>query len=345
MERHPAEPYLPFAVALRAFRARDDSVIGWIGATLERASVYGPAHFVLARALVRRSPSQARLEYRLAMEQAPEFSWEVLAEAPHLVSSYDDAMELVPSRRTGAFVLDALVEATAQRLPATGVRLDAEILRQAPGDPKATMRAATRSVEDLEGGDAAPWCSEDRLAACLRDAGAIIEQARAASPTRCGPYVLRARAKLAVGERSTALRELETATDKVDDRVGCLRELERLAQAVGDDASMGRAVDKVVRAGCEADTVCVQNLVWAAQVEEYRQEPAKALVLYKKAKERAPDDDGLLLSLARVASKSGLHAEAADDYRRFAERHPEQLTWRKAAQAERDEATRPHGQP
>ncbi len=68
MLRHPAEPYLPFAVALRAAHEKDDDPIPWIGATFERARVYGPAHFLLARVVAPRSPSQARLEYRTAME-------------------------------------------------------------------------------------------------------------------------------------------------------------------------------------------------------------------------------------------------------------------------------------
>jgi hypothetical protein len=46
MLRHPAEPYLPFAAALKASTERNDNVIPWIAATFERASVYGPAHLI-----------------------------------------------------------------------------------------------------------------------------------------------------------------------------------------------------------------------------------------------------------------------------------------------------------
>ncbi len=79
MLRHPSEPYLPFMAAVRAVHERDDDPIPWLGATLERARVYGPAHLVLARVVAARSPSQARLEYRLAMEQAPNLVGTVMA--------------------------------------------------------------------------------------------------------------------------------------------------------------------------------------------------------------------------------------------------------------------------
>jgi tetratricopeptide (TPR) repeat protein len=253
-------------------------------------------------------------------------------------------MELVPSGRTALQVLDGLALAAVQRLPATAVRLDAEILQQAPENADATMRMAARLVDDLEAADAAPWCSGALRATCLSEAIRSTDRAQRVVPRRCGPYVLRARARIATGDATIGLRELEAATDKVDDRLECLQSLAGLAQSAGDDGRTARAVDKVVRAGCSDDAVCVQNMVWAAQIEERRKEIARALVLYRKAHERAPDDDSILEAIARLASKAGLHAEAADAYRRLAERHPEQPSWRKAVQAERDEATRAPGQ-
>ncbi|MGD0678871.1 MAG: O-antigen ligase family protein, partial [Polyangiaceae bacterium] len=96
MLRHPAEPYIPFVAAWRAAAVHDESPIPWLEATFERAHVYGPAHLLLASLLVARSPSQARFEYRLAVEQAPEWWWLVATDAARLVGSYDDALELVP---------------------------------------------------------------------------------------------------------------------------------------------------------------------------------------------------------------------------------------------------------
>ncbi len=174
MLRHPAEPYLPFVTAARASYLHDENPLPWIGATLERASVYGPAHLVLARVVARRSPSQARLEYRLAMEQMPEIPWAALREVPRVIGGYYDAMEVVPNGKLGVIVLDSLVGAVNDRLPATRVRLDAELAARAPTTPGPAARAALAAVEDLEGADGASWCEGAARGTCVRTA---LEQA------------------------------------------------------------------------------------------------------------------------------------------------------------------------
>ncbi len=119
MLRHPGEPYLPFVVALRANYARDDNPIPWVGATFDRASIYPPAHLLLARAIGARSPSQTRFEYRRSVEQGPELLDVVLAEGASFADDYNEAIELVPASPQSARALEALVEALQNRLPAT----------------------------------------------------------------------------------------------------------------------------------------------------------------------------------------------------------------------------------
>ena len=130
MLRHPAEPYLPFVVALRAAIERDDNALPWLEATLERAKVYGPAHMLLARLMTGRDPALARVEYHIALEQAPELVDFVAAEAPRLVGSYFEATELLPGGtdpKVVAAFMDGLVQAVMERLPGTAVRLDADL--------------------------------------------------------------------------------------------------------------------------------------------------------------------------------------------------------------------------
>ena len=119
MLRHPAEPYLPFMGAIRSVRAGDASLMPWIERTLDRALVYGPAHLLLARWLAPRSPSQARLEYRLTMEQDGALWSYVMPAVDALVHSYDDATEMFPATGIGS-----VGSAVAARLPATARRLD-----------------------------------------------------------------------------------------------------------------------------------------------------------------------------------------------------------------------------
>jgi tetratricopeptide (TPR) repeat protein len=340
MLRHPAEPYLPFMGAERASLGRDESMIPWIGATLERASVYGPAHFLLARRLAVRSPSQARMEYRFAIEQAPEFDATVMGEAPRVVNGYDDATELVPKGKEGPRVLEMLIGAIKDRLPATRVRLDVDLALRMPAKAAPAVRAATDAVEDVEPSNAAPWCADASREACVRDA---IEKSRRAvqiEPNQCEPQVLRARARIAAGEAVAALNELQAATDSVTDRVTCLESLEGLVRSTGDRERAQAILEQIVRAGCSDDKECAQELSWVARRQEATGNPHAALAAYKRAYEHAPEDDALLESIARLAAQAGLHAEAAQDYDRLAVRKPSDARWPKAASEQRQAAVK-----
>lgn len=339
MQRHPGEPYLPFIMGVRALEVRDDDPVPWIGAALERAPTYGLAHIVLARALDRRSPSQARLEYRLAVEQAPELSWLVMAEAPRAVRTYNDAMELVPHGPPALQVLEALSGALRSRLPATSVRIDSEISSRAPQATAPALRAARAAVEDVLPEAETPWCELAR-GACVRQALDASRRATQLAPNQCAPSVLYARARAAAGDPGGAQRELSEAADRAVDRVVCLQEVVELATMAHDERRALEAMDEIVNAGCTNDGECGGNLALAAQLEESRGNHQHALALYKRAYERSPEDDGLLGTMARLASGAGLHAEASEDYEKLARRHPTEAQWRKAADYERMEATK-----
>ena len=337
MLRHPAEPYLPFVLGWHAARERTESPMAWLEATLERSRVYGPAHLVLARVLSRRPP-QARLEYRLASEQAHELAWIAINEASRLVSGYYDAMELVPASRTNFPTLGALVDALAARLPATCARLDAEIVLRTPTDPGPSLRAARGAIDDLAAEEAAPWCLGALRSACVKlalDASATAERL---APATCEPHLLRARARIADAHVTAGLSELAEAADAVHDRVQCLQALAGLADETHDETQATAALSKIAASGCSDDVECARNFAWIASVEERKGNSRRALAFYKRAYGRSPDNDTLLEAAARVAASSGLHREAEDDYERLARKHPEQPDWRSAAQEQHDAA-------
>jgi tetratricopeptide (TPR) repeat protein len=336
MLRHPAEPYIPFVVGARALNAADANPIPWIGGALDRASIYGPAHLVLARTLSRRSPSQARLEYRLAMEQMPESAWVAFRDLPAVVGGYYDALEVAPAGKVRTATLESLADALKDRLPATRVELDTELVGEGPALPSST-RIARDAVEDLEH---EPWCEGGNRAQCLEDAMHKIDAAILLSPDRCEARVLKARAQTVNGEAVSALKELDRHVDSVIDRVPCLKDLALLAMGAGVDGMATSAIDKVASAGCNDDVGCRLNITWAAQREEARGNRRKALALYKRAHDRVPDDDPLLEKMARLASDLGLHVEAAEDFERLARRHPDDVRWKPLAQEQRVVAER-----
>jgi tetratricopeptide (TPR) repeat protein len=342
MLRHPAEPYLPFVAGLRAMHAGDESPVPWLGATLERARVYGPAHLLLARIVAPRSPSQARLEYRLALEQSHEISGMVAEEAPRLVGSFDDAMELVPDGANGIGMLESLVVSSAlpSRLPAACVRLDDELGRRAPTMAGPSVRAAENAVSDLESGDGSPWCQGEARAGCIDRALTLVSKVEELEPTQCNGYVLEARALSVAGEPSRAMARLESVADRVADRVVCLRALAGLARASRDEGRLDAVLGEIARAGCAQDNECLGNLLWVAQVQEQRGSLRRALSAYKRAHERAPDDDSLLENAARLAARAGLNAEALEDYQELARRHPGEGRWAKAVEEQREATVR-----
>jgi tetratricopeptide (TPR) repeat protein len=340
MLRHPGEPYLPFVMALRAAVVHDESPMPWLAATVERSQVYGPAHLVLARLLVRSSPSQARLEYRLAMEQMPESPWEAAREALAVVGGYWDAMEVVPEGKLGTNVLDFLVRSIDARLPATRVRLDAELSMRAPKEPGPALRAARDAVEDAEHSAETVWCAGPARAGCIAKALEKSAVAQRLEPERCEGYALKARARAASGEVLAALNDVEKAVESVNDRVTCLQQLATIATAVGAKERAWETLDRLASAGCSSHEECAQNLAWVASHEEALGNQRKALLLYKRAYESTPDDDALLENMARLASTIGLHNEAAEAFERLAQKHPEDLRWRRSGQEQRAAAMR-----
>jgi len=335
MLRHPAEPYIPFVTALRATRAHDDNPLPWLGATIERARVYGPAHLLLARVVAPRSPSQARMEYRLAMDQAPELAGIVGPEAARWVGGYDDAMELVSDGPMGNAVLSQLIPALGPRLPASCERLDEELGKRDPRSAGPTERAAVSALADLDMGDGASWCQGPERSGCVDQALFLARKLEGLEPSTCEAYSLEARALAARGDTGAAIDRLERSLDKVVDRVSCLRGLVALATASHDERRLDAALNEVARAGCTDAKQCVGNLVWVAQTQEGRGSPRAALAAYKRAAERAPDDDAILENVARLAGAAGLHAEALKDYQELARRHPGERRWTTEAEKQR----------
>jgi tetratricopeptide (TPR) repeat protein len=340
MLRHPAEPYLPFIAALRATRARDESPLPWLEATLERARVYGTAHLLLARVFGLRAPSQARLEYRLALEQAPELAGAVIQESPRLVARFDDAMELVSAGEAGVGMLSSLATSLTPRLPSTCVRLDEELSSRLPSEASPLLRGAASAVADLSGGDDTSWCLGSARSVCIERALSAAGRVETADPASCAGYVLEARALAAAGSSGRAMARLDEVSDRVRDRIACLRATVSLANDVRDDTRLEKALAEIVRVGCVDDRQCVPNLVWVAQEHESRGSMPRALAVYKRAHDAAPDDDALLENVARLAAAAGMNAEALQDYQELARHHPADVRWQRAAQEQRDAIAR-----
>ena len=221
---------------------------------------------------------RARLEYRLALEQAPELEGLVFGESTRLVAGYYDAMELTPTGKSSLPMLHALVEALADRLPATCSRLDAEIAVRAPTDPMPAIHAAQETRRGYRRlGPAAPWCWGPAHDACVAIALDAAARAERLAPATCEPYLLRARTWIADGKAARGLSELADAADSVKERVQCLEALATLADEAHDEQRASRAIAKIAADGCSDDRECAGNFAWIAGIEEHKgNSPASA---------------------------------------------------------------------
>jgi hypothetical protein len=142
--------------------------------------------------------------------------------------------------------------------------------------------------------------------------------------------MLHARTWIAVGQAARGLAELRAASDQVADRVVCLQALVAAADEAKDRARVDEALDAIANATCNEPADCARQLAWVGAQLVARAAPRKGLSLYKRALDLTPDDDALLATVADLAAHVSLHGEAAEDYGRLAQRHPDDPRWREA---------------
>jgi tetratricopeptide (TPR) repeat protein len=334
MLRYPAESYFPLIGGVYAQLTRSESVIPWVGRALECNPGFGRAHMVLARSLASRFPAQARLEYRLAYRNDLNLREAMMKEAPALVGDFDSAMDLVVDGAEGVPMLDALAAGLAWRLPATSARLDAELLRRSPSAPGPRRRAIEAAVLDAKLG--MPWCVPSP-APCLDHAARSADELLKVAPEDCGARALEARVKIARGQAGPALDAFAAFADRSSDRRECLKQLVELATEADQPRHIDLALDRAVRAGCTSTADCAEMYAWAGGIEEGRGRSARAIQLYRKAIDAAPERDDLLLRVGDLGTQTGLLREADEAYSALARRHPDNAQY--AAQAAEVRAT------
>ncbi len=327
MLAHPAEPYFPLLGALRAVADKQD-VLPWIERTLERAPIYAPAHLVFARWLRSRSPSHARVEYRIATE---ELMGPPASELLPLVGSFDDALEAVPIDATAADTLDGLASLLEKTHPATRALIDAEIERRTPGRLSVTARAANDAYDDAVAPDVSPWCNGD---SCARDALARAADLERRAPQSSIGYALTMKLLALRGDVRGALAHMHDACTLLRDRSACLVEVATLATTSGS-AEATEDIDALAREGCPWSESCAQNLLSAVALEQQRHNKNRALVFLRRAAAIDPDRADLQESVAVQAAAAGLHGEAATAYERLSHLHPTDPRYSKLAEGER----------
>jgi hypothetical protein len=335
MKRHPAEPFFPYLGALSAYHERKP-VLPWVGRTLERAPVYGRAHYVLAKALFFSSPAQARLEYRLAVEQDGSLVGATAVEVEPLVQSYDDATELLAEGANGAALMDNLSGRIELRLPATSARMDAEVLERSPKEAGALQRRARHAAADLNDGEGSPWCADH--AACAASGLDAAARLQASDPTSAFGHLAMARILASQGKTQEAYRTLDNANTIDSDEL--LRETAAIALRARDEATLSQIMERIRRASCDGSDGCVRTLMFAADLESTRNNPLGALSLCRRARTVAPTLRAPAECIGQFAERVHLNAEAAEAYEWLARVAPTESAWAMAAERARQAAAR-----
>jgi O-antigen ligase/tetratricopeptide (TPR) repeat protein len=332
--RHPGEPYFSYVGAIRGQIMRDGPIVPFAARTLERSPVHGPMHLVLARAFARSVPSQARVEYRLALAQQIEDGF--AEEAPRLVGDYDEALELTPEGPQGPRALELLALGVRDRLPSTRYAIDKELLARDPKSDGALARLAKDTLLDLQ--QDASWCADRK--ACANQGLELTRRLIELRPTFCEGHALAAEIRAAGGATKEAVHDLEEASDRVDDRSLCLGRLVALMDATGLTSQVENTIDRVANAGCVSPAECAENYAFAGRLCQERGSPRRAIGFFRKAVDRAPERDDLLLEYARLAGDLGLHAERLYAYTRLSELHPDIAEYVTLAAEEREALSR-----
>lgn len=330
--RFPGEGYFPLLGAVRAQEQGVHAVVPWVARALECNPRFGRAHLVLARALARRNPSQARLELRLAYETDASLRGVALTEGLPLVEDVDSARELVPVVTEAEGALEFLAEGLRLRLPATSAQLDEDLADRSPDAPGVLRRKVRAASSDAEHGHI--WCGGARECAT-----AGLDAARRLTrrePGRCEPLLLLARLRIAAGELAAAFDELERGVDTVADRRVCLLDTARLAIEWKQDAASDRSIERLSRSGCTRSQDCAELYGSIALLEESRGAYRKALVAYRRAIEADPTQDALLERVGQLGERVGMFAEAVVAYESLARRRPAEQAWETRAAAARE---------
>jgi tetratricopeptide (TPR) repeat protein len=310
--RHPAEPYFPLLGANAANSAKDISPLPWITRTLERASVNGYAHLLLADILAsKRVSSQALMELRFAANDDPGLSPLTATRALSLTRDFDELMRSVPAGSKGVPALENL--ARQLNRPADEdlrERIHREDLVRDAGRPEAHRALAYQIVQRIGAKDG-DLCRGETLAICEAELKQHLAALEKALPNQSDADAIRASLLLATGRAEEGERLLARRCDHVQDHASCLQARLSVAAQVPGARVLAAAAKDALAGGCATSVECANLETRIGDLMNGRGDWGGASAYYARAAREEPTEDRWL-KLAQAASQLGSHAQAAD---------------------------------
>lgn len=319
MLRHPAEPWFPLIGAYVTHRTGEGNPLAWLSRSLERATMNGRAHLLLAEVLAPRSPTQALMELRLAVSDDPALASAAAALAVRCSKDPEELAAVAPTGVLGA----PMIEAEAAALSAATERdarrrLFEEVLARDPSRAWPHEALGWDRVTALAPSARTDECADERRAWCEREVEEHAKALEALDPESSRGARLRASLLAVQGKGELADRLLAERCQSASDRAACLRHRAQIDSDARLSERLAAALKEAVAAGCGSPERCAEASTWAGDLLASRGDLAGAVTYYGRAT-REQATEGRWLKLADAAGRLGTPAQAADALEKVAQ--------------------------
>ncbi len=339
VKRHPASAYAALIGALSEPALGSERAIAWCGRALTLASsngvpVYGRAHAVLAGHLRQRNPRQSLLEYGHALSDDVRLTGAITAEVLASVHDGVDLHTVLPSASHASLRAVLLGDWWPSLWPRLPSSMDAERRALGPEGDKNLRLLHARIVESsLDARAGAPWCTYNGQQ-CAAESVAGIALLQKVSSDMCEAPGLLLELSEGTPLYDRAAEAAEKAYVRSDNRDRCALTLMRSYARQHAAARFDAFASAIRKWPCRPDAGCVAVLLEAAQQDVQLGHREKALAELRRIEREVSDAQPILEASGALAVALGMHAEAAESYRRLSRRVPSRTDFAALADAE-----------
>ena len=311
MRRHPADPYFPLVAAEIAWLGGPrENPLPALSRSLERSAQNGRAHLLLGEILLAQGArSQARLELRLAVSDAPELAYDAARLAMRAGTTQDELLEVVPKGPEGLAVLDTIYGLSNQEAKLPLLR---ELEKRDASNPGVYWHLADYYLAEMGKRDASSLCQGEARSPCEKEFDRAVGTLERLQPTLSRPAQYRARFLLLSGKPDEAEALLSVRCPQVEDATSCQFLRASAAAAIkGKPEIMHAAIRELQQVACGSAAECAATATTIGDMLAGRGEWGTALTNYKRACKDDPNE-ARWLRLADAAAKMGSHGQAAD---------------------------------
>jgi tetratricopeptide (TPR) repeat protein len=310
MSRHPAEAYFPRQGALVAMVSHTGNPVPWVQRALERSTISGRTHYLLAVLLARHGVrAQSLLELRYAAEGDEDLTMRAAILALRMTKQQEELLRAVPDGPKGAVMLSALAERLRRSDRDAAYSLFEKAIERNPRAYGARMAIVRMLLDAIEHRQLGSRCAEERRVTCQKAALGQIRALSRALPNDDGPLELAGKLLLVSGRPVQAAALLTSLCPALPKRSKCLWTWIEAADQSGDLQQFNRALKLAEVDGCVTPKNCSKTYITIGDLILRTRGPIAAIAYYRRAATEDPSRASWT-RVARVAAAMGSHAES-----------------------------------